>query len=286
MLEAYGASDPGCVRSNNEDYFLVVPAIGLYLVADGMGGAQAGEHASRLAAETIQQAVQQNGKTMDADGLVVAFGRANQRVMDEAARDPQMEGMGTTLVAAVENDGDLVIASVGDSRVYTFENGTLQAITEDQTWVNEVGRRLGIDEENLKNHPMRHVLTMAIGVSDNLRVHTHRIHPVAGHADSAVQRRPAWRGQRRGDEAGALFPGVARGKEQGADRAWPARAAGRTISPRYSCGRLSSIKPCPFLQATNSARTKSLRRLARAAWEKCTEGRDPRLESRSSPSSG
>ena len=180
MLEAFGASDPGCVRSNNEDYFLVDPTIGLYLVADGMGGAQAGEHASRLAAETIEQAVQQNGKAMDADGLVVAFGRANQRVMDAAAGNPEMEGMGTTLVAAVENDGDLVIASVGDSRVYTFENGTLQAVTEDQTWVNEVGRRLGIDEENLKNHPMRHVLTMAIGVSENLRVHTHRIKPSPG----------------------------------------------------------------------------------------------------------
>jgi protein phosphatase len=180
MLEAFGASDPGCVRSNNEDYFLVVPAIGLYLVADGMGGAQAGEHASRLAAETVQQAVQQNGKAMDSDGLVVAFGRANQRVMDAAAGNPDMEGMGTTLVAAVENNGDLLIASVGDSRVYTFENGSLQTITEDQTWVNEVGRRLGIDEENLKTHPMRHVLTMAIGVSENLRVHTHRIKPSPG----------------------------------------------------------------------------------------------------------
>lgn len=180
MLEAFGASDPGCVRSNNEDYFLVVPAIGLYLVADGMGGAQAGEHASRLAAETIEQAVQENPKAMDCDGLVVAFGRANQRVMDAAAGNPSMEGMGTTLVAAVEKDGDLLIASVGDSRVYTLENGTLQAITEDQTWVNEVGRRLGIDEENLKNHPMRHVLTMAIGVSENLRVHTHRIQPKPG----------------------------------------------------------------------------------------------------------
>jgi protein phosphatase len=180
MLEAFGASDPGCVRSNNEDYFLVVPAIGLYLVADGMGGAQAGEHASRLAAETIEQAVEQNGTAMDSDSLVAAFGRANQRVMDEAARDPQMEGMGTTLVAAVEKDGELVIASVGDSRVYTYENGALQTITEDQTWVNEVGRRLGIDEENLKNHPMRHVLTMAIGVSDNLRVHTHRVRPSPG----------------------------------------------------------------------------------------------------------
>jgi PPM family protein phosphatase len=180
MLEAFGASDPGCVRSNNEDYFLVIPAIGLYLVADGMGGAQAGEHASRLAAETIQQAVTQNGKSMDSDGLVVAFGRANQRVMDAAAGNPDMEGMGTTLVAVLENNGELLIASVGDSRVYTFENGNLNAVTEDQTWVNEVGRRLGIDEENLKSHPMRHVLTMAIGVSENLRVHTYRIKPVPG----------------------------------------------------------------------------------------------------------
>jgi len=88
--------------------------------------------------------------------------------------------MGTTLLAAIDNDGEILVASVGDSRVYTFENGTLQTITEDQTWVNEVGRRLGIDEENLKNHPMRHVLTMAIGVSDNLRVHTHRIVPSPG----------------------------------------------------------------------------------------------------------
>lgn len=180
MLEAFGASDPGCVRSNNEDYFLVVPAIGLYLVADGMGGAQAGEHASRLAAETIQQAVTQNGKSMDSDGLVVAFGRANQRVMDAAAANPEMEGMGTTLVAALESNGELLIASVGDSRVYTFDKGVLNAVTEDQTWVNEVGRRLGIDEENLKSHPMRHVLTMAIGVSENLRVHTYRIKPTAG----------------------------------------------------------------------------------------------------------
>jgi protein phosphatase len=111
---------------------------------------------------------------------VGAFGRANQRVMDAAAGNPEMEGMGTTLVAVLESDGELLIASVGDSRVYTFDNGVLSAVTEDQTWVNEVGRRLGIDEENLKSHPMRHVLTMAIGVSENLRVHTYRVKPTPG----------------------------------------------------------------------------------------------------------
>jgi len=180
MLEAFGASDPGCVRSNNEDYFLVDDKLGLYLVADGMGGAQAGEHASRMAAETVWEKVQQNGDAVNADQLVAAFHEANGRVMDAAAKDPTMEGMGTTLVAAVGRKGELLIASVGDSRVYTFENGVLNPITEDQTWVNEVGRRLGIDEDNLKNHPMRHVLTMAIGVSENLRVNTYTVNPTPG----------------------------------------------------------------------------------------------------------
>src|SRR5271169_5331817 len=88
--------------------------------------------------------------------------------------------MGTTLIAAMESNDGLIVASVGDSRVYVFENDKLKLITEDQTWVNEVGRRLGIEEESLKTHPMRHVLTMAIGVSEQLRVHTYLIKPAPG----------------------------------------------------------------------------------------------------------
>jgi protein phosphatase len=91
-----------------------------------------------------------------------------------------MEGMGTTLVAALEMGAELIVVSVGDSRAYVYEQGQLQVVTEDQTWVNEVGRRLGIDEDTLKTHPMRHVLTMAIGVSDNLRVHTYLVKPAPG----------------------------------------------------------------------------------------------------------
>src|SRR6185369_16108418 len=153
MLEAFGASDPGCVRSNNEDYYLVAPSIGLYVVADGMGGAQAGEHASKLAAETLWEVVYQNSAGADAETLVGAFHEATRRVMEAASSDPTLEGMGTTMVAALAKDGDLLIASVGDSRVYIFEQGALNPITEDQTWVNEVGRRLGIDENSLKTHP-------------------------------------------------------------------------------------------------------------------------------------
>ena len=180
MIESFGASDPGCVRTNNEDYFLLLPSAGLYVVADGMGGAQAGEHASRLAVETLRDTFEAVPPPTSPDDLLDAFAKANQRVMKEADSDQAMEGMGTTLVAAVENDRDLFIASVGDSRAYLFENGKLQPITEDQTWVNEVGRRLGLDEETLKIHPMRHVLTMAIGVSGQLRVNHYSIRPSPG----------------------------------------------------------------------------------------------------------
>jgi serine/threonine protein phosphatase PrpC len=185
MIEAYGASNVGCVRTNNEDYFLVAPTIGLYVVADGMGGAQAGEHASKLAVETIFELLRdldpaRRDSDTVCDALVAAFEEANRRVMDAASADPNLEGMGTTLIAAMEADGALVIASVGDSRAYESSNGTLKLITEDQTWVNEVGRRLGIEEESLKTHPMRHVLTMAIGVSEQVRVHTYELHPSPG----------------------------------------------------------------------------------------------------------
>jgi protein phosphatase len=185
MIEAYGASNVGCVRTNNEDYFLVAPTIGLYVVADGMGGAQAGEHASKLAVETVFNLVQKidpahrNSDTISST-LVDAFEEANRRVMDAASADPSLEGMGTTMIAAMESSDGLVVASVGDSRAYKIDGGTLDLVTEDQTWVNEVGRRLGIEEESLKTHPMRHVLTMAIGVSEQLRVHTYHLNPSVG----------------------------------------------------------------------------------------------------------
>ena len=179
MVQAFGASDSGCIRNNNEDYFLIEPSLGLYLVADGMGGALAGEHASKLAAETVREVIAAQ-PARDAETLVAAFEEANRRVMLQASSDPSMQGMGTTLVAALEVGEELWIASVGDSRVYFFEGGKLRVITEDQTWVNEVGRHLGIDEESLKSHPMRHVLTMAIGVSEDLRIHTYPLKTSSG----------------------------------------------------------------------------------------------------------
>ena len=179
MLEAFGISDPGCVRNNNEDCYLLSPQTGLYVVADGMGGAQAGEHASKLAVDTLADVISHAGQN-GAEMLARAFQEANDRVMSAAANDANLEGMGTTLVAALESGAEILIASVGDSRAYAYQGGELIVITEDQTWVHEVGRRLGIDEMSLRTHPMRHVLTMAIGVSPELRVHSYAVKPQPG----------------------------------------------------------------------------------------------------------
>jgi len=170
-MQSYGLSDPGRVRKNNEDYFLIDVQKNLYLVADGMGGAQAGETASRLAAETVVESMtkRENPNLRDLEEALI---EAKERVKRAAAADFNLEGMGTTLVGVLEDGNELHVASVGDSRVYRFEEGRLESLLEDQTWVNEVGRRLGIDEDTLKRHPMRHVLTMAIGVGSPLRLNS------------------------------------------------------------------------------------------------------------------
>jgi protein phosphatase len=169
MLEACALSDKGCVRANNEDFSRIDPEIGLYVLADGMGGAKAGERASRLAVDTVWESIL-IAPSRDSQALLVAVEEANRRVLEAAANDPALEGMGTTLVAALEVGDELLIASVGDSRAYLLDAAGFRAITEDQSWVNEVGRPLGLNEEALRTHPMRHVLTMAIGAGAALEI--------------------------------------------------------------------------------------------------------------------
>jgi protein phosphatase len=158
---------------------LIAPDTGLYVVADGMGGAQAGERASKLAVDTLAAFIGNPGHAT-AEMLAQAFQEANNHVMNAASNDVNLEGMGTTLVAALEAGPEILIASVGDSRAYMYQGDELIGITEDQTWVHEVGRKLGIDESSLRSHPMRHVLTMAIGVSPELRVHSYSLKPQPG----------------------------------------------------------------------------------------------------------
>jgi protein phosphatase len=174
MLQAFGASHRGCVRENNEDCFLVLPDIGLYLVADGMGGARAGEHASRLAAETVAEFVR-NVPDRDGGILLRAFEEAHRRVRAEAAGNSELQGMGTTLVAVLDAGDRLIAASVGDSRAYLYAEDHLRVITEDQTWVEEVGRPMGLPDADLRSHPLRHVLTMAIGAAAPLRARQYEL---------------------------------------------------------------------------------------------------------------
>src|ERR1700691_1230067 len=101
MLEACALTDPGKVRTTNQDFYRIVPELGLYLLADGMGGARGGAEASRIAVETVEKIL---GKSphRDAAALLGAVEEANQRVLHEATSDPRFEGMGTTLVAALK----------------------------------------------------------------------------------------------------------------------------------------------------------------------------------------
>ena len=170
MLDAFGLSDAGSVRANNEDFFVIDVDGGIFVLADGMGGAQAGEHASRLSAESLYSALLES-EPRDVSALEHGFHEANHAVLTAARSDPTLEGMGTTLlVARVANEGELLLGSVGDSRAYLSSGGQLRLLTRDQTWVAEVGPQIGLTAEGMRSHPMRHVLTMAVGCSDELRV--------------------------------------------------------------------------------------------------------------------
>jgi protein phosphatase len=169
MLEAFQLSDRGCLRPHNEDYCVTDPRLGLFILADGMGGAQAGERASRMAVDVVVEMVRA-AEVRDGKLLLAAIEEANRRVLEASRSDPSLTGMGTTLVAALETGEDLFIASVGDSRAYILDAEGLRAITDDQTWVNEIGRPLGLDEEALRTHPYRHILTMAIGPNPALSI--------------------------------------------------------------------------------------------------------------------
>ena len=178
MWEWFGISDQGRVRQNNEDSYYA-GSEGLFIVADGMGGAQAGELASRIAVDSLRDSL--NGTPAPGPEMLrQAVLDANRRVMEAAAQDSSRAGMGTTLVAVLAQGPEVHVASVGDSRVYVYDAAKLIAITEDQTWVNEVGRKLGLDDASLRTHPMRHMLTMAIGQTSNLRVQMYSLRPRPG----------------------------------------------------------------------------------------------------------
>lgn len=168
MIHSFGISHVGRVRKNNEDRHLEDPALGLYLVADGMGGALAGERAAQLTADTIEAEIRAIGPDAGPEDLERAVHAANQIVRNQAQSHSQYAGMGTTIVALLLKQGKVYAANVGDSRLYRMRGDALECITSDHSWVNEVGRNIGLSDEELKTHAYRNMLTRAIGADDTV----------------------------------------------------------------------------------------------------------------------
>ena len=176
---AWGAaSDTGRVRQANEDSFLTVD--GLFAVADGMGGHQAGEVASHLALESLQAGFTAAGT----DVLVRAVEDANRILVERSTTDPELAGMGTTLVAMalVEAAGrDAIgVVNVGDSRLYLLSDGNLAQITEDHSLVATMERQGRLSAAEAAVHPQRNILTRALGIDGTVLVDSWEILPVVG----------------------------------------------------------------------------------------------------------
>ncbi|MEZ4330713.1 MAG: Stp1/IreP family PP2C-type Ser/Thr phosphatase [Myxococcota bacterium] len=166
LLRSAARTDVGMRRQDNEDRYAIVPGLGLFLVADGMGGHKAGQVASQIAAEAAIRAIEAlQGATVSlAERLRHAVACANREIFLAGQSDAELAGMGTTLVAMLFGEERLALAHVGDSRAYLLRRGRLRGLTDDHSIVAELLRRQAISEEAARAHPHRHVLTRALGV--------------------------------------------------------------------------------------------------------------------------
>lgn len=170
-------TDTGRRREGNEDASYV--RVPLFVVADGMGGAQAGEVASRLTVEAFAAGLPAGGGS-DEERLVALIADANERVLAGAAGDPRQAGMGTTCTAAYLGEDTLAIAHVGDSRCYRFRSGRLEQLTDDHSLVGELVRRGQISAAEAEDHPQRSIITRALGQEPGLTVDHHSRAPQDG----------------------------------------------------------------------------------------------------------
>lgn len=166
LLRSAASTHVGMRRQANEDCYAIAPELGLYLVADGMGGHKAGRVASQLASEAAIRAIEAlQGASMSlAERLRHAVTSANREIFAAAAAKPELSGMGTTFVGLLFSGERLALAHVGDSRAYLLRHGRLRALTDDHSIVAELVRRQEISPAAARSHPHRHVLTRALGV--------------------------------------------------------------------------------------------------------------------------
>ena len=170
---AWGAAtDPGRVRTGNEDAMVAEPMV--FGVADGMGGHQAGEVASAIAATTLRERLRHGAASVDL--MVAAVVEANAAIFQGAHTNPDQRGMGTTLTALAAMPGAvparLVVANVGDSRTYLLRDGRLRRVTVDHSYVQELVSTGHISEAEARTHPRRNIVTRALGIEPTVKVDT------------------------------------------------------------------------------------------------------------------
>jgi len=166
-----GKSDSGLKRTNNEDCFMVRSELGFCLVADGMGGAAAGEIASRIFAETTLELFSSSAGRSEKETIELvqrAFNFANERILSHVKKNPHHKGMGCTAELMAFSDKGFVIGHMGDSRTYCLRDGQLKQLTQDHSLVqNQIDQRL-ITPAEARNHPLRNVILRAVGIKKKL----------------------------------------------------------------------------------------------------------------------
>lgn len=182
----FGKTDVGMKRELNEDNFTVLSDEGVFVVADGMGGHNAGEVASEIAIKTITEFFKASSLdedmtwpykldpslSLDANKLMVGIKFANRKIFKSASANTSYAGMGTTVVSILTRAGekDIYVAHVGDSRCYCFYNGEVSQVTEDHSLLNEYIKAGQITKEQAKNFPHKNVIMRALGMKDNVLV--------------------------------------------------------------------------------------------------------------------
>jgi len=183
-LAVAGATDPGCVRPNNEDNFSIDEELGLFVVCDGMGGHNSGEVAAEVAVKTIGEFARKmragpklivpegggSGASPAARQLKYFLESANTVIYEKGRAFPKDSGMGTTIVAVLADEKRLTVAHVGDSRLYLYRSGTLEPVTEDHSLVGEQVRRGLISPEQAAKSNLQNVLTRALGAEEQVEV--------------------------------------------------------------------------------------------------------------------
>src|SRR5579859_147501 len=167
-LISYSVTDVGRKRDHNEDSFLVKDDVGLFAVADGMGGHQAGERASRLALDTLSSSLKTPAASSSLREDVLqrlreATQAAGTAIFEAAQADPTLAGMGTTVTALWFFGGRAYLAHVGDSRAYLFRDGRAQQLSDDHSWVSEQVRAGMMSEDEARESKFRHIITRSAG---------------------------------------------------------------------------------------------------------------------------